>query len=70
MEVRFSPIMRNIFTQINFSTSTKNSKVYVKKMWVFFIAILLLVTLLQHGILNTVMFIRSAWQISPMSLEM
>ncbi|VUZ41565.1 unnamed protein product [Hymenolepis diminuta] len=54
MEIRISSVVGNIFTQMNFSMSTKDSKDYVK----------------NRGILNTGMFIRTSCQISPTPLEL
>ncbi|VUZ53600.1 unnamed protein product [Hymenolepis diminuta] len=54
MEVRISSIVRNIFTQRNFSTVTKDPNDYVK----------------NRGIFNTVIFIRTSWQIFPTPLQL
>ncbi|VUZ51426.1 unnamed protein product, partial [Hymenolepis diminuta] len=59
MKDRISSIVRNTFTQIEFSASTKDLKDYVEN-----------VKLLQQSILNTMIFIRRALQVSPTPLEL
>ncbi|VUZ54253.1 unnamed protein product [Hymenolepis diminuta] len=54
MKARISTVVRNIFTQMNFSIPTKDPKNYMK----------------SHGIFITVIFIRAAWQISPTPFEL
>ncbi|KAM3171348.1 hypothetical protein ACTXT7_016782 [Hymenolepis weldensis] len=59
IEVQISSIVGNTFTQMNFSTTTKDPKGYEEN-----------VKLLQHSILNTVIFIITSWQISPTPHEL